>query len=260
METRRWQPSNAVAALNGVLLQMFNHGLTAATLFWFFCISRTTKRRIARLGAISADCGGWRRSSRVDGGGVVFVAGLPGLNGFVGEFLIFKGTFGLAPWAAVLSLPGLLITAVFLGRDSSGVSWAVEPGMVGFGDLTWLRTGGGGSGDWADAGAGVFPAGCHRVVQQTVVEMVGGRCLWLKTDDVTLDHLCFVPGRGSAAVDCRGRMRAPARLVALGRRFWGWWRRSEARLQTGPELRTLVRIEWIPWLGIEYHLGRTGSA
>ena len=40
--------------------------------------------------------------------------GLPGLNGFVGEFLIFKGAFPLAPWAAALALLGLLATAVFL--------------------------------------------------------------------------------------------------------------------------------------------------
>jgi NADH-quinone oxidoreductase subunit M len=42
--------------------------------------------------------------------------GLPGLNGFIGEFLIFKGVFGLVPWAACVSVLGLLITAVFLLR------------------------------------------------------------------------------------------------------------------------------------------------
>jgi NADH-quinone oxidoreductase subunit M len=36
------------------------------------------------------------------------------LNGFVGEFLIFKGVFPLAPWAAALSTLGLLVTAIFL--------------------------------------------------------------------------------------------------------------------------------------------------
>ena len=40
--------------------------------------------------------------------------GLPGLNGFVGEFLIFKGVFALSSWAAVLATPGLLLTAWFL--------------------------------------------------------------------------------------------------------------------------------------------------
>ena len=40
--------------------------------------------------------------------------GLPGLNGFVGEFLIFKGTLPLAFWAAAISTLGLLFTAIFL--------------------------------------------------------------------------------------------------------------------------------------------------
>jgi NADH-quinone oxidoreductase subunit M len=40
--------------------------------------------------------------------------GLPGLNGFVGEFLIFRGVFGLTPWAASVATLGLLATALFL--------------------------------------------------------------------------------------------------------------------------------------------------
>src|SRR6185436_7490910 len=40
--------------------------------------------------------------------------GLPGLNGFVGEFLIFKGAFSLSAWATALSTLGLLATAIFL--------------------------------------------------------------------------------------------------------------------------------------------------
>ena len=40
--------------------------------------------------------------------------GLPGLNGFVGEFLIFRGVFGLAPAAAAIACLGLLGTALFL--------------------------------------------------------------------------------------------------------------------------------------------------
>src|SRR5204862_7240442 len=40
--------------------------------------------------------------------------GLPGLNGFVGEFLIFRGVFGLAPWSAAVACLGLLATAMFL--------------------------------------------------------------------------------------------------------------------------------------------------
>ena len=40
--------------------------------------------------------------------------GLPGLNGFVGEFMIFRGVFALEPWIAAVATLGLLSTAVFL--------------------------------------------------------------------------------------------------------------------------------------------------
>jgi len=40
--------------------------------------------------------------------------GLPGLNGFVGEFLIFRGAFPLATWATSLAVIGLLATAIFI--------------------------------------------------------------------------------------------------------------------------------------------------
>jgi NADH-quinone oxidoreductase subunit M len=38
--------------------------------------------------------------------------GLPGLNGFIGEFLIFKGAFGLSSTATAIAVLGLLFTAI----------------------------------------------------------------------------------------------------------------------------------------------------
>lgn len=103
-----------VAAMNGVLLQMFNHGLTASALF---CFVRFLEERSGGLRGIG-DFGGIRRVAPVFCGlmGIsVFASlGLPGLNGFAGEFLIFKGVFSLVSWAAILSTVGLLVTAVFL--------------------------------------------------------------------------------------------------------------------------------------------------
>jgi NADH-quinone oxidoreductase subunit M len=102
------------AALNGVFLQMFNHGLTAATLFWF---AGLLEQRGGGLRGMD-DFGGLRRVAPVFCGlmGIALFAslGLPGLNGFVGEFLIFKGVFPLATWAAALSVLGLLVTAIFI--------------------------------------------------------------------------------------------------------------------------------------------------
>ncbi len=102
------------AALNGVLLQMFNHGLTAATLFLFVAL---IEKRSGGLRGLE-DFGGLRKVIPVFTGlmGIALFSslGLPGLNGFVGEFLIFKGVFPLAPWAAALSTIGLLVTAIFI--------------------------------------------------------------------------------------------------------------------------------------------------
>jgi NADH-quinone oxidoreductase subunit M len=102
------------AALNGVFLQMFNHGLTAATLFWFVAL---LEKRSGGLRGLN-DFGGLRKVVPVFCGlvGIALVSsmGLPGLNGFVGEFLIFKGTFPLATWPASVSVLGLLLTAIFI--------------------------------------------------------------------------------------------------------------------------------------------------
>jgi NADH-quinone oxidoreductase subunit M len=102
------------AALTGVLLQTFSHALTAAALFWFIAL---LERRRGGLRGID-DFGGLRKVVPVFAGlmGVAIFAslGLPGLNGFPGEFLIFKGAFALAPWPAAVSVLGLLMTAVFL--------------------------------------------------------------------------------------------------------------------------------------------------
>src|SRR5439155_417973 len=102
------------AAMNGVFLQMFNHGLTAATLFMFVGF---LEQRAGGLRGLN-DFGGVRRIAPVFCGlmGIALFSslGLPGLNGFVGEFLIFKGVFPLAPWAAALSVLGLLVTAIFI--------------------------------------------------------------------------------------------------------------------------------------------------
>ena len=91
--------ASQAAALNGVILQMFNHGLTAAALFWFIAMIQF---RSGGLRGID-DFGGLRKPAPVFAGlmGIALFSslGLPGLNGFVGEFLIFRGVFPLS-WVA----------------------------------------------------------------------------------------------------------------------------------------------------------------
>lgn len=100
-------------ALNGAIFQMFNHGITAAALFMMigFIEGRAGRRGIE-------DFGGLRAVAPVFAGlfGISAMAsiGLPGLNGFIGEFMIFKGAWPvITPFAAV-SLIGLVATAVYL--------------------------------------------------------------------------------------------------------------------------------------------------
>jgi NADH-quinone oxidoreductase subunit M len=102
------------AALNGVILQMFNHGLTAAALFWF--VAMLQQRTGGHRGI--EDFGGLRKPAPVLAGlmGIALFSslGLPGLNGFVGEFLIFRGAFSLAWIASTVSILGLLVTAAVI--------------------------------------------------------------------------------------------------------------------------------------------------
>ncbi len=106
--------ASQAAALNGIILQMFNHGVTAAALFWF--IAMLQERTGGHRGI--DQFGGIRKPAPVLAGlmGIVLFSslGLPGLNGFVGEFLIFRGVFPLAWVAATVSLLGLLVTAAVI--------------------------------------------------------------------------------------------------------------------------------------------------
>jgi NADH-quinone oxidoreductase subunit M len=103
-----------IAALNGVVLQMFNHGLTAAALFWFLTL---LEERSGGLLGID-DFGGLRKPAPVFCGlmGIALFSslGLPGLNGFISEFLIFRGVFPLSWLSATISVLGLLITAAVI--------------------------------------------------------------------------------------------------------------------------------------------------
>ena len=108
--------SDIAAALSGMVLQTFNHGIIAATLFLGIGVLEHRSHGLRGLN----DFGGIRAKMPVFCGlfGIAVFAsvGLPGLSGFVGEFLIFRGAFAMVPSAALVSVIGLLLTAVFLLR------------------------------------------------------------------------------------------------------------------------------------------------
>lgn len=168
-------PLHRAAALNGVILQMFNHGLTAAVLFW--CVG-VLERRSGGLRGLD-EFGGIRAVAPVFCGlmGITTFAslGLPGLNGFVGEFLIFRGVFGLVPWAALLALPGLLVTAVFLLLMMQRVFHGplCERGQA-WQDLNWPERLGLGAPVLAMLVLGIWPEALLQFIRPFVTRLVEG--------------------------------------------------------------------------------------
>jgi NADH-quinone oxidoreductase subunit M len=103
--------------LSGAVLQMVNHGITTGALF--LLVGMLYERRHTRL---MAEFGGLWKTLPLMGGLMLITtlasAGLPGLNGFVGEFTILLGAFGSealgSPWFAVLATLGVILAAVYL--------------------------------------------------------------------------------------------------------------------------------------------------
>ncbi|MGH9169904.1 MAG: complex I subunit 4 family protein [Acidimicrobiales bacterium] len=100
-------------ALSGAVLQMVNHGLYTAALFILVALI------YSRTGSFSTkDLAGIQHKAPVLAGIFTLVMlasiGVPGLNGFVGEFLILAGTFLTHRWWAIVATGGVVIAAVYL--------------------------------------------------------------------------------------------------------------------------------------------------
>jgi NADH-quinone oxidoreductase subunit M len=105
--------SDAHIALNGAILQMFNHGLSAAGMFFLVGViyDRTHTRNLN-------DFGGLFPLVPIYGGILLFTSmaslGLPGLNGFVSEFLVVRGTYPLLTPYTAISMLGVLFTGAYI--------------------------------------------------------------------------------------------------------------------------------------------------
>src|SRR5213594_715986 len=97
----------------GGVIQMINHGLSTGALF--LMVGMIYERRHTRL---IADFGGlWAIVPAFSAVFLVTVlssAGLPGLNGFVGEFLVLVGAFQRSIWLAAVATSGIIFAAVYL--------------------------------------------------------------------------------------------------------------------------------------------------
>jgi NADH-quinone oxidoreductase subunit M len=99
--------------IQGAILQMINHGLITGGLFLLVGIiyERTHDRTIAKMGGLAARMPLWAATL---GFFVLASAGLPGLSGFVGEFLSLVGTFVVNPPAAAVATLGMILAAGYL--------------------------------------------------------------------------------------------------------------------------------------------------
>lgn len=99
--------------LTGGVLQMVNHGLSTGALF--LLLGYLYERRQTRL---IKDLEGIQKVAPVFAAVFTLIMlssiGLPGLNGFVGEFLILLGAFDAHRWWAVVATSGVILAAVYL--------------------------------------------------------------------------------------------------------------------------------------------------
>ena len=125
------------ASTEGAVLQMVNHGLATGALF--LLVGMIYERAHTRL---IADFGGLATVMPVYTGIFLLVTlasiGLPGLNGFVGEFLILAGAWQVFPVAVVLGGLGIILGAVYMLWMVERVFWGPldNPKNQGLSDLS----------------------------------------------------------------------------------------------------------------------------
>ncbi len=101
------------ASLQGAVIQNVNHGLSTGALF--LLVGMIYERRHTKQ---IAELGGLQKSMPMLAGFFLFMSfasiGLPGLNGFIGEFLVVIGSFPSLPSLTVIAAIGVILAAVYL--------------------------------------------------------------------------------------------------------------------------------------------------
>ena len=99
--------------MNGAMLQMFNHGIITGGMFLLVGVlyDRTHTRQLDAFGGLGGRL-------PVYAAMLMFFSlaslGLPGLSGFVGEFLSLIGAFGPWRWQTIVSVLGIVVTAAYM--------------------------------------------------------------------------------------------------------------------------------------------------
>ena len=112
--------------LQGAVIQNVNHGITTGALF--LLVGMIYERRHTKK---ISDFGGLQKVMPIFAGFFLFMAfasiGLPGLNGFVGEFLVLIGGFPSLPVFAIIAASGVILAAIYM-------LWAYERVFTGVPD------------------------------------------------------------------------------------------------------------------------------
>ena len=99
--------------LQGGVVQMINHGLSTGALF--LLVGMIYERRHTKQ---IADFGGLAKVMPIYAGAFLFMTfasiGLPGLNGFIGEFLVLLGSYATLPVYTILAATGVILAAIYL--------------------------------------------------------------------------------------------------------------------------------------------------
>jgi NADH-quinone oxidoreductase subunit M len=100
-------------AITGGVMQMVNHGISTGALF--LMVGMIYERRHTR---VIAELKGIQAVAPIFAGFFMLIMlssiGLPGLNGFVGEFLILIGSFPTSRWWVVAATTGVILAALYL--------------------------------------------------------------------------------------------------------------------------------------------------
>ena len=111
-----------VTAVSGAVMQMVGHGLTTGLLFLLVGVlyERRHTREMADYGGVATQV---PITTTLFVIAVLGSVGLPGLNGFVGEFLILAGVFKANVWWAAIAATGLILGAIYLLTLVQKVFW-----------------------------------------------------------------------------------------------------------------------------------------
>jgi NADH-quinone oxidoreductase subunit M len=128
------------AGAQGAVLQMVNHGLSTGALFLLIGVvyDRTHRRGVDDFGGLAKPMPAYATVFLIV---TLSSIGLPGLNGFVGEFLVLKGAFDANRWAAAFAALGVILGAAYMLKLYRDMFWGpvTAPRNEKLADLTGLE-------------------------------------------------------------------------------------------------------------------------